>query len=269
MASGLTILVVDDHPGMSHTLQDILESEGYTARVAHSGTEAITMCQTLHFDLIMMDVRMPDLNGVDTYRRIKTFAPDTRVIMMSAYSVDDLKREALAEGAIAFLQKPLDVQQVLHLIEETEQQPILVVMPDATERDTLEASLKQPRYRTYTVSTPEEALELARQIRFQVIMIDMHLTTMNGLDLYLTLKEITPTSVTIMLAETDPNFIAQAEEAVRRSAYTFLMKPLDIDYLLRLLDQLQRHLHSNVTTKPGDKNAESATDPGDTTNPCD
>ena len=105
MPSALTILVVDDHPGMSHTLDDILETEGYTVHVAHSGTEAITMCQTLHFDFIMMDVRMPDLNGVETYRRIKTFAPDTRVIMMSAYALEELKREVLAEGAIAFLSR--------------------------------------------------------------------------------------------------------------------------------------------------------------------
>ena len=46
MPSALTILVVDDHPGMSHTLDDILETEGYTVHVAHSGTEAITMCQS-------------------------------------------------------------------------------------------------------------------------------------------------------------------------------------------------------------------------------
>ena len=59
----------------------------------------------LHFDFIMMDVRMPDLNGVEPYRRIKTFAPDTRVIMMSAYALEELKREVLAEGAIAFLSR--------------------------------------------------------------------------------------------------------------------------------------------------------------------
>lgn len=199
---------------------------------------------------------MPDLNGVEAYRRIKTFAEDTRVIMMSAYSVEELKREALAEGAIAFLQKPLEVERVLSLIEETEQPPVLLVMPDAVERARLTTSLGQRPYRTYTVNTAEEALELARQIRFHIIMIDTRLATMNGLDLYLALKEVTPTSVTIMLAETDPQFIEQAEEAVRRSAYTFVRKPLDIEHLLQLLDHIQRQLYSNMTDKPGDDDAE-------------
>ncbi len=93
-------------------------------------------------------------------------------------------------------------------------------------------------------------------------MIDTRLATMNGLDLYLALKEITPTSVTIMLAETDPQFIEQAEEAVRRSAYTFLRKPLDIEHLLQLLDHIQRQLCSNMTDKPGDDDAESHAGPG-------
>ncbi len=258
----MTILIVDDHPGMCRTLQDILEGEGYAVQVAYTGADAIEACQRQHFDVILMDVRMPDLNGVDAFRRIKTFAENTRVIMMSAYSVDDLKREVLAEGAIAFLQKPLEVEQVLRLIEEAEQPPILLVMPDAAEREALASSLSQKPYRTYTVNTAEEALEIARQIRFHIIMIDTRLATMNGLDLYLALKEITPTSVTIMLAETDPEFIEQAEEAVRRSAYTFLPKPLDIGHLLWLLDQIQRQLHSNMTDKPGADDAGPRTEPG-------
>ena len=135
MPPTLTILIVDDHPGMCQTLQDILETEDYTVHVAHSGTDAIAMCQAQRFDVVLMDVRMPDLNGVEAYRRIKTIAHDTRVIMMSAYSAEELKREALAEGVIAFLQKPLEVAQVLRLIEETVHPPVLLAMPSADVTD--------------------------------------------------------------------------------------------------------------------------------------
>ena len=115
MSAAMIILIVDDHPGMCQTLQDILEAEGHTVHMACSGGEAIAQCQTQPFDLILLDVWMPDLNGVETYRRVKALAEGPHVIMMSAYSDEDLKREALAEGAIAFLQKPLEVDQVLSL----------------------------------------------------------------------------------------------------------------------------------------------------------
>ena len=111
MGSPLAILIVDDHPGMCATLQDILENEGYEAHVALTGAEAIAQCQARRFDVILMDVLMPDLCGVEVYRRIKTLAPDTRVIMMSAYSVkpgaaltvlDEVADKASGRQAVAF-----------------------------------------------------------------------------------------------------------------------------------------------------------------------
>lgn len=212
MKASLSVLIVDDHPGIYQTLRDILESEGYTVVTARTGNEAIARAQEQEFDVILMDVRMPDLNGIEAFRRIKSFSQKTRVIMMSAFSVEELKREALQEGAVAFLKKPLDVEKVLKLIEQTEQPPVLVVVDDEEERNTLAEYLGLHKYRAYTTRTAEEALKLAGQIRFAVIMIDTKLSPMNGLELYLALKQITPTSIAIMLAHTDKTFVEQAEE---------------------------------------------------------
>ncbi len=254
MTTPLSILIVDDHENMQTTLRDILEDEGYQVVTASSGAEAIEWCHQQKFDVILMDVRMPDLNGVEVFRRIKNLAEGARVIMMSAYSVEDLKREALKEGAIAFLQKPLDVEMVLKLIEQTEHPPVLIVMNNQQERDQVVTELKQHQYRVYTTNTAEEALELAKQIRFHVIMIDTGLTPMNGLELYLALKQITPTSVAIMLAETNRSFLQQAEEAVKQNAYTFLMKPLNLDKLMSILEAIQRQRNSHFIEKPGESN---------------
>ena len=250
MQRTLSILIVDDHPAMCQTLQDILDDEGYAVTAVNSGQAAIAICKEREFDVLLMDVRMPDLNGVEVFRELKNQAFTSRVIMMSAYSVEELKKEALKEGAIAFLQKPVDVAFVLKLIEATEQPPLLLVMDDRQERNLLAERLKQQRYRTYTAGTPGDALELARQIRFHVIMIDTKLHAMSALELYLALKEITPKSVTILLAETDESFIKQAEEAVKRSAYTFLTKPLDLDKLFAILDTIQQQVHSDFLEKP-------------------
>ena len=257
MKQSLSILIVDDHPGMRMTLKDILETEDYSVEVVPSGKEAIDRCEQKNFDVILMDVRMPDLNGVEAYRQIKNFAEGTRVIMMSAYSMEDLKKTAIQEGAIAFLQKPLDIEKVLKIIHNAELPPVLLVMDDEGEREKLASALNSHQYRTYNSSSPEEALELARQIRFNLIMIDTKLHNMTGLELYLALKQITPTSVTIMLAETDENFLRQAQEAVRNNAYTFLKKPLDLDKLLMILDQIHRQQDSDFLEKPGAIDAQS------------
>lgn len=250
MERTLSILIVDDHPAMRQTLQDILEDEGYAVTTASSGRTALALCQQQTFDVLLMDVRMPDLNGVEVFRELKNQAFTSRVIMMSAYSVEELKKEALEEGAIAFLQKPVDVAFVLKLIEDTEHPPLLVVMDNQEERELLAARLKQQRYRTYTTGTPQAALELARQIQFHVIMIDTKLHAMSALELYLALKAITPKSVTILFAETDESFIKQAEEAVKHSVYTFLTKPLDLERLFAILETIRKQVYSDFLEKP-------------------
>ena len=251
METKLAILIVDDQESMTETLSAILELKGFYVETANSGEAAITRCHIRHFDVILMDVRMPGLNGVEAFREIKTSAPRTRVIMMSAYSVEELKRQALAEEAIAFLQKPLDIEIVVKLIEQTEHASILMVMDDAEESKKLADALTQQQFFIYTCDGPEKALELAGQIHFSVLIIDTKLPNMTGLELYLAIKNITPTSVAIMLAETDEDFIEQAQEAVEQSAYTFLHKPLDMEALLEILDRIARQQHSDFIEKPG------------------
>lgn len=251
MEKVINTLIVDDHVGMRTTLQDILEDEGYQVVSASSGDEAIEICQDRKFDIILMDVKMPGTNGVEAFRKIKLISKDTRVILMSAYSIDEIKLEALCEGAIAFLQKPLDISQVLKLIEEDDNTPVLIVMQDHKEREKLVNVLEDRTYRTHVTHSPDEALDLARQIRFNLIMIETKLDPINGLELYLALKQISPDTVTIMLADTDDEFINQAKEAVQNNAYAFIEKPVKMDKLLSILDRLKKQLNSNFIEKPG------------------
>ena len=89
------ILIVDDEKNMRITLSDILEEEGYKTSTAADGIEALEKCKESAYDVILMDVRMPGIDGVETFRKIRKLQQGVRVIMMSAYSVDELKQEAL------------------------------------------------------------------------------------------------------------------------------------------------------------------------------
>jgi len=69
------------------------------------------------FDVILMDIKMPGMNGVETLKEIKMIRPDVTVVMMTAYAVEDLIKEAQREGAYGVLHKPLDVEKMIGLIE--------------------------------------------------------------------------------------------------------------------------------------------------------
>ena len=111
------VLVVDDLRSIRLTLGGILEDEGYNVVLAENGYQAIESAKKTPFDLVFMDIKMPGINGVQTFREIKKINPEAVVIMMTAYSVEDLVREALKEGAYGVVYKPFDIDELIKTIE--------------------------------------------------------------------------------------------------------------------------------------------------------
>ena len=244
------ILVVDDEPSRRLTLEDILTDEGYDVSTAADGQIAVDMCTEQEYDVVIMDVRMPRLDGIDAFRQVRRHREGVRIIMMSAYGTDELKQMALEEGAIAFLDKPLNLGKVIRLISEATGTAILVVADDESTAARLGGALEEQGYHVRVVHSPHEAMELAEQIRFDIVFIDVELPSMNGLDLYLAIKKITPTAVAIMISGMEEEFERLALEAVRRTAYTVIRKPIDLDYLLAMLQRIDAQRISNAVKKP-------------------
>ncbi len=224
------ILIVDDEPGLRDTLADLLEDDGYEVATAASGEVAIEMCREHRYHVILMDVRMPGIDGVEAFRRIRRHQPDVRVIIMTAYSTEELEQQALAEGAIAYLPKPLEISQVTELIGEAPERKVLVVEEEDNGLRAMSAQLSARGYSVTMVSSPTEALDLAEQIEFNIIFIDLQLASMNGMDLYLGLRKITPASLCVLMSGVQ----AETDEVT----VTVVHKPVDHESILALLDKL-------------------------------
>jgi len=109
---------VDDDVSLCKTMSLVLGRKGYAVTTANDGPEAIERVKKSSFDIVFLDIKMPRLNGVETYRRVKELRPEAVVVMMTAYAVEDLVQEALQEGAYKVIYKPLDMGDVLSLIDE-------------------------------------------------------------------------------------------------------------------------------------------------------
>jgi DNA-binding NtrC family response regulator len=237
-----SILIVDDEVSMARTTAMILERKSWTVTTAHNGPEAIEIARTHPFDVILMDIRMPLMDGVETVRRIKRVRPGAVVIMMTAYAVEDLVQQALEEGAYGILYKPLDIDRMMSLIEEARTIKkgalVLVVDDDPATRITLKNILTKKGYQVGTAHTGEDAIAAARARAYDVIFIDMKLPTINGLETYLAIREISPTMVAILITAYRQEMDELVEQALQNHAYTCLYKPIDIDELLQLLEKI-------------------------------
>ena len=106
------ILVVDDEAAIRESLKDWLMEDGYSVALAIDGENAIAMVQESQYDVILLDLKMPGIDGLETMRRVKEISPDSEVLMMTAYASVDTAVQAMKEGAFDYLVKPFDPDEV-------------------------------------------------------------------------------------------------------------------------------------------------------------
>jgi len=112
------VLVVDDDHDVGSLFQRVLVGESQSVAVARDGYEALEKVKDVKYDLIFLDVRLPGMNGVETLEKIKSMSPDSVVVMMSGYSVEEEIKKAIAMGAQDFIAKPFeDVDQIMTIEE--------------------------------------------------------------------------------------------------------------------------------------------------------
>ena len=106
------ILVVDDEKAMREALKDWLMEDGYEVGLAGSGQEALTMAVDRPWDVILLDLKMPGMDGLEVLRNIRQSCSETQIIMMTAYATVDTAIQAMKEGAFDYLVKPFDPDEV-------------------------------------------------------------------------------------------------------------------------------------------------------------
>jgi CheY-like chemotaxis protein len=109
------ILVVDDDSSIRETLKGVLEKKGYKVSTAEDGFTAIEMARKTHFDMALIDVVMPGIDGFQTLDEIKKIDPETKAIMMTGHDVEHFVEKAISLGAFAHLSKPIDMVELLQL----------------------------------------------------------------------------------------------------------------------------------------------------------
>ncbi len=120
------ILIVDDEKSIRRTLREILEFEKYEVEEAADGLECLVKVKRTKYDVIILDIKMPKMDGMEALERIQTLTPDTPVIMISGHATIDTAVEAVKRGAFDFISKPPDLNRVLITIRNALDKSTLV-----------------------------------------------------------------------------------------------------------------------------------------------
>lgn len=230
-------LIVDDNRALAEDLAELLEGEGYSIRVFDDPHAALREASTLSFDVALLDVRMPGMNGVTLQTRLMAQHPEARFVLMTGYADEQLIKQGLDAGASGVLTKPVPIDRLFALLGDARSRELLLVEDDVSFRETLVEALVQNGYQCQGVGTAEEARKLlalaAEQGRsFSTGIIDVRLPDASGEVLA---REFGASArlPCILITGWDP----QAIGAARDPASPILTKPFPFHLLLTALRQ--------------------------------
>ncbi len=120
------ILVIDDERSIRNTLKDILEYEKYEVDLAEDGKKGLEAVMQTEYDIILCDIKMPGMDGIEVLEQLNLIAPDTPVVMISGHGNIDTAVESIKKGAYDFIEKPLDLNRLLITIRNAMDKSTLV-----------------------------------------------------------------------------------------------------------------------------------------------
>lgn len=115
------ILLVDDEVDFVETLSERLSLRGYNVRAVSSPVEAMPLLYSFSPDLVILDIKMPEMNGIEFLKIVKKINPSTDVIMLTAYGSMNFVEESMKSGAIEYIIKPIDIRELIIKIERVKE----------------------------------------------------------------------------------------------------------------------------------------------------
>ena len=239
-----SVLVIDDNEELAENISEILDDFGVEVRVALNAAQAIECFDEREWSLVVTDVRMPGMNGLDLLSTIKAKSPRTPVMVMTGYADRETVARAHDSGALAVVNKPLDLDAFIDLVEHVAvaDKPVLIVEDDVSLVGNLTEILTgEDGVLVHPTTNVTLARRLAEAVDFSVALIDLRLPDGDGLALARELQLRSDGSARPVIIMTGyPEHLASANDGGERAEGEFVVmtKPFAVPNLLERLREI-------------------------------
>ena len=252
-----TILVVDDERLICDLLRSVLAGHGHEVLMAMNGREGLELFKKHRPRFTLLDLRMPEMNGIEVLKQIRAIDPQAAVLILTAWGSDALEQQARQLGVVDFLSKGLSLDVLVDAMERTLQQTahaaspaqaaapggapraapvaagdgdfILVVDDEAPIRDLLKRFLSLRGYNVRLATDGQQALTLVEQEVPQLIVLDVYMPGINGVEVLRQLRRKKYTGGVILLTGSQDDKLLQ--EALDLGSVDVMGKPVDLERL--------------------------------------
>jgi two-component system NtrC family response regulator len=159
----LNILVVEDGKSQREMLRDFLKGEGHIVMEAADGETALQQVRSRHFDLLLLDYRMPGMDGMDVLKAVKSINPEIDVVIITAHGTIETAVEAMKAGALDYIMKPLEFDELLILVERVAERRNLIRENELLKKELRDKSITTDRI-IYRSSQMQELINMAGRV---------------------------------------------------------------------------------------------------------
>jgi two-component system, NtrC family, response regulator HydG len=238
MSQGANVraLVVDDEPSLLVTLAANLELAGFDVVDAQDPLVALEIARLERFDLVLSDIKMPRMNGVQLFREIRGFQADLPVVLMTAFAVEALVEEAIQAGVYTILSKPFDIDHMVAALARAARRPAVLILEGTNEdAERVATALDGVGMRCRVTATALEAVEAAKTEAIDVCLVDVvHRPVVELMD---RIREVAPSISFIGLEGRGAS--TSIRGLFERGAFACLRRPFDTSSLVALLAKVR------------------------------
>jgi len=209
----LSILLVDDEEKFLNSIAERIRLRGYEPLLARSGQEAIDLADKHKIDVAVVDLRMPDLDGLVTITRLKERQPKIKTVLLTAFG-DQKTKDAAEALNTAYFEKQ-DMTSFWDFLSRPKRKPHVLLVDD--EENFLQSTAERVRLKGYEplqALSGHEAIEIARNIEIDVAVVDLRMPDLDGLVTITKLKELQPKIKTVLLTAFGTEKLKEATEAL-------------------------------------------------------
>lgn len=224
----MRVFIIDDDRDHAESIADVLTMRGFETELAFSGEAGLARFRETDFDIVFMDVKLPGMNGVETFFEFRKIRPEVKVMLMTGFSLEQLIAQAVENGALGVLKKPFEIGDLLDVLEQVKPRGMVLVADDDPEfAASIAPILIDHGYRVKIVTSGREALEKAATDGIDCLILDLKMPVLSGLEVYIKLKES---------GRTLPTIFVTGFPGERNMALAQLNQPLDQEVLMKPFD---------------------------------
>ena len=227
MTATPAILVVDDDLDIRCNVKDILDDLGYRADTAHDGPSALNMVQNHSYDVVLLDFKMPGMDGATLYAEMKKLRPEMVAIMVTAYAGSGGVAKAKAAGTWKVLRKPVDFAALLPLLDQAASEPVVLLVDDDHEFcENLWQLLRDQNFRVRIARTEADGISQATDSQYDVAIVDLGLgADGDGRNVIQQIRSINPNTKIILATGSNDRLESVGADLV-------LQKPIDVKRMM-------------------------------------